>query len=91
MKKLARSRSEKPTIHTTKNGERYVRPSDIVLSTSGRAIIESHAARLEKKKQMNKAMEILQKIVQECPECTARYKNSLKEAGLELDDQGQVR
>jgi len=33
----------KPPVRTTANGGRSVRPSDIVRSTSGRAIIQSHA------------------------------------------------
>lgn len=38
------SRTEKPIVRSTSNGGRYVRPSDIVRSTSGRAIIKSHAS-----------------------------------------------
>lgn len=34
---------EKPIVRTTSSGGRYVRPSEIVRSTSGRAIIKSHA------------------------------------------------
>ena len=38
------SKTEKPIVRTTSSGGRFVRPSDIVRSTSGRAIIRSHAS-----------------------------------------------
>ena len=38
------SSTGKPVVRTTSNGGRYVRPSDIVRSSSGRAIIRSHAS-----------------------------------------------
>ncbi len=38
------SSTGKPIVRTTSNGGRYVRPSDIVRSASGRAIIKSHAS-----------------------------------------------
>lgn len=38
------SRIEKPVVHTTSKGGRYVRPFDILRSETGRAVIKSHAA-----------------------------------------------